>query len=238
MRHLLLTLTLLLTPTIRAAETPKSVVLVELFTSEGCSSCPPADTLLPTLTARNRLVLTLSEHVTYWNYLGWQDPFSADQWTQRQQAYAGRMRSSDTYTPQVVINGTAQALGSDPRAIQRAIADQPITDATLTIQSLAATPTHLTLTWLASALPPGTQLFAVIADDRASTQVQRGENGGRTLTHVNVARTLTNLGTAATGTTTLVIPPILPGQPPARHLILFAQSPNHGQILTATTHPL
>ena len=101
------------------------VVLVELFTSEGCSSCPPADALLRqvngTQTAAGQLIVGISEHVTYWNSLGWSDPFSSSLYTERQNAYGERFHLDGVYTPQMVINGTEQIVGSDRAAFARAI---------------------------------------------------------------------------------------------------------------------
>ena len=105
------------------AAKPK-VVLVELFTSEGCSSCPTADALLRqingTQTNGGRLIVGISEHVTYWNSLGWSDPFSSSIYTDRQNGYGQRFRLDSVYTPQMVVNGTEQFVGSDQTALTRA----------------------------------------------------------------------------------------------------------------------
>ena len=103
----------------------QKVVLVELFTSEGCSSCPPADALLRqvnrTRTTADQLVVGISEHVTYWNGLGWSDPFSSPAYTDRQNAYSERFHLEGVYTPQMVINGAEQIVGSDQAALVRAV---------------------------------------------------------------------------------------------------------------------
>jgi hypothetical protein len=97
-------------------------VVLELFTSEGCSSCPPADELLSRLGALTTGVIALAYHVDYWDSLGWSDPFSSSQWTMRQVEYVRAMQLSGSYTPQIVINGRWQCVGSDPNRIARAIA--------------------------------------------------------------------------------------------------------------------
>jgi hypothetical protein len=99
-----------------------SPVVLELFTSEGCSSCPPADELLSRIGALSTGVIPLAYHVDYWDSLGWSDPFSSGQWTARQVVYVRAMQLSGSYTPQIVINGRWQCVGSDPNCITRAIA--------------------------------------------------------------------------------------------------------------------
>src|SRR6204780_1466035 len=112
------------TAAVDAARVPK-VVLVELFTSEGCSSCPPADALLRqvngTQTNAGQLIVGISEHVTYWNSLGWSDPFSSSVYTERQNAYGERFHLEGVYTPQMVINGAEQIVGSDRAALLHAV---------------------------------------------------------------------------------------------------------------------
>lgn len=97
-------------------------VVLELFTSEGCSSCPPADELLNKIGSSSTGVIPLAYHVDYWDSLGWSDPFSSGQWTARQAVYVRAMQLSGSYTPQTVINGRWQCVGSDPGGITRAIA--------------------------------------------------------------------------------------------------------------------
>src|ERR1700693_5713577 len=97
-------------------------VLLELFTSEGCSSCPPADALLSELGSSTKSVIPLAYHVDYWNHLGWSDPFSSHQWSERQNAYVRVLNLSGDYTPQIVIGGGRQCVGSDGRGIARAVA--------------------------------------------------------------------------------------------------------------------
>ena len=170
-----------------AAERP--VVVVELFTSQGCSSCPPADALLATLADRPE-VLPLAFHVDYWNRLGWVDPFSSAWATARQSAYAAQMGSSQVYTPQAVVDGGRDVVGSDRAALDTAIAEarsDPSVPLTLTASDAALQVA------VGPAAPADAVLWLVGFDDRHETPVRRGENAGRTLVDRNVVRSLTRL---------------------------------------------
>ena len=225
-----------------------SVVLVELFTSEGCSSCPPADALLRqidrTQTSSGQLIVGISEHVTYWNSLGWSDPFSSSIYTDRQNSYGRAFNLDSVYTPQMVVNGSDQFVGSDKasliRSIQRqASGNEPVT---LSISSVNRSGDKLAVTFSASGAIPtnGTDIIAVLADDTDQSSVQRGENSGRTLTHVAVARSLTRVATlksAEEKTISVALPASF--QPTQHHhLILFAQAPGYGRVLGADSKPI
>jgi hypothetical protein len=180
---------------------PPTPVLVELFTSEGCSSCPPADALLATLVreqpVRGAEIVALSLHVDYWDHQGWKDPFSSKAFTVRQQAYARIFGEDRVYTPQMVVDGRDEFIGSDAAA------------ARARVESAAARP-HLPLRLEARASAGGVRLsidlpaappdaepidvMIALAEDDLSSVVRRGENGGRTLTHVAVVRKLESLG--------------------------------------------
>src|SRR5579859_6872600 len=111
----------------KGTEQPVRPVIVELFTSEGCSSCPPADALLARLDQEQRIgnaeIIALEEHVDYWDQLGWRDPFSGRQWTERQQDYAAVFRNDGVYTPQMVVDGRAEFVGSSQSRARSAIAE-------------------------------------------------------------------------------------------------------------------
>ncbi|MGB8537438.1 MAG: DUF1223 domain-containing protein [Acidobacteriaceae bacterium] len=226
----------------------QKVVLVELFTSEGCSSCPPADALLKLVngskTSGGELVVGISEHVTYWNSLGWSDPYSSDAYTERQNAYSERFHLDGVYTPQMVINGAEQIVGSDHAGLLHAVEQEDAESPRLSlrIMSVNRAANTLTVNFVTSGDVPnqGADLMAVLADDADRSNVLRGENSGRTLAHVSVARSITRVARVKTaGELTVQIP--IPASFQANqghHLILFAQTPGNGRVLGTDTKPL
>jgi hypothetical protein len=180
-------------------EKPASVAVVELFTSEGCSSCPPADVLLRKInlkqTTAGQLIVGISEHVTYWNNLGWKDPYSASVFTDRQSAYASRLSPEGPYTPQMVVNGRDQFVGSDGGALERALRDDARRDhLALRIISSTASDSGVDVRFALIGRPSKPlDIVAVLTDDTDRSNVLRGENGGRLLQHVSVARSLTRV---------------------------------------------
>ena len=224
------------------------VVLVELFTSEGCSSCPPADALLQqvngTRTAAGQLIVGISEHVTYWNSLGWSDPFSSLVYTERQNAYGRRFHLDSVYTPQMVINGTEQIVGSDRAGFLHAIQEEAKQRSRMSLRILSTSVAGNTLTVSFSAggdVPAqGADLIAVLADDSDRSSVLHGENSGRTLAHVSVARSIFRVAKvrAAGEQTVQVQTPDSFQALQKHHLILFAQAPANGRVLGADTKPL
>jgi len=177
------------------AEERRVPVLVELFTSEGCSSCPPADALLRQLDQAQPVAgaraIVLSEHVDYWNQLGWKDPYSSAEFSRRQGAYA-RLLGSEVFTPQVVIDGREQFVGSNGRDIQGSIAraaGKP--KAEVRIVSARREGAEAVVTLSIPALAKGkAEVWVAAADERDSSSVSKGENSGRRLDHVAVVRTL------------------------------------------------
>ncbi len=177
-----------------AADTGASrPVVVELFTSQGCSSCPPADELLGEL-ADQPGVLALSFHVDYWDYIGWKDPFAAAQYTERQRDYAAALGLRYVYTPQIVVDGRHDVVGSKRRAVTRAI-EESARDATPLTVTLDEEDGGRVLLSAGEAPSGGATVWLVTFDDDQKTQVARGENRGRALTNSNVVRELIALGT-------------------------------------------
>ncbi|HET9768631.1 MAG TPA: DUF1223 domain-containing protein, partial [Thermoanaerobaculia bacterium] len=128
-------------PPAAAAGAPARPVLVELFTSQGCSSCPPADRLVAELAAQppgERAVVPLAFHVDYWNYIGWQDPFSAAEWTARQRRYGAALGGGRIYTPELVVGGTADCVGTDASRLRRLAAAAAAEPERATVELLPA----------------------------------------------------------------------------------------------------
>jgi hypothetical protein len=206
----------------KAADAAHPIVL-ELFQSQGCSSCPPANANVTALSDRPD-VLALSFQVTYWDQLGWKDTFAKPAFTDRQWAYARALHHDNVYTPQVVVNGRLDTDGIDPgdlsSTIQRAQRSDPgpvvtIADRSVTVSSAPGRPADVLL---------------VRYDPRIiMVPIQRGENGGKTLPHKNIVREIVRLGGWSGSSATYALPP---GDPALRTAILV-QAVGAGPILAA-----
>ena len=186
-------------PALATAE-PRPPVLVELFTSEGCSSCPQADSALAALARdpsfRAAEVIPLELHVDYWNDLGWADPFSAPEFTERQEAYARVLGGDGLYTPQMVVDGWVSGVAS-PGAMKRGVEKAAAKGkARLEVLVVAAKP-GLDVVVRPPAGLTG-RLLVALSEDRLSSKVERGENRGLTLAHAPVARLLVDEGPVGT----------------------------------------
>jgi len=230
------------------AERPASVVVVELFTSEGCSSCPPADALLRQInlkqTSAGQLIVGISEHVTFWNDLGWKDPYSSGVFTDRQNVYASRLSPQGPYTPQMILNGRDQFVGSDSGALERALRDDARRDhLALRIVSSTASGSGVDVRFALAGHPSKPlDIVAVLTDDADRSDVLRGENNGKLLQHVSVARSLTRVAKVKDDAEESIHLPLPNGYQlgggSGHHLILFAQEPLQGSIVGAATMPL
>lgn len=193
--------------------------VVELFTSEGCSSCPPADDLIARLQAsqsgrEGEPVILLAWHVDYWDHLGWADPFASAEHTQRQRTVCRRLESRSLYTPQAVVNGRTHFVGSDEKALNAALRatsnHESATSVTLSAMP-GSRPGSYELRWKVLGTPEpkaDLQVDAILTEDELVSHVERGENAGRTLRHVGVVRAaqVRRLAQGGEGRTVLVAP--------------------------------
>jgi len=221
---------------------PQQPVVVELFTSEGCSSCPPADAMLTKLShQRNTSIanlILLEEHVEYWNDGGWRDRFSAPTYTERQYDYVKDLHLATAFTPQIVIDGHLQASGNNPAQVQEFLlqAAKSTKSAAVTLHLLS--PGKLRVTIDNPSRTKMEVLFAVTEDDLTS-KVKAGENGGRTLTHSAVVRDLHKV--AATSDEkfdkTVTLPDKSDWKKPDLRAIILVENPSSGEILGAAQIP-
>jgi hypothetical protein len=241
---------LLLLPGVSSAQTiskpGRTPVLVELFTSEGCSSCPPADALLSKLDREQPVatadIIVLGEHVDYWDQLGWHDRFSSHQYTERQSRYSSRFNLEDVYTPQMVVDGTDQFVGNDAARARRAIAHSAASQSSkiaLSVSTPMIDGHHVaaTLSTAAQSTLPKGDLYAALIDPIDTTDVRSGENGGRHLQHVAVVRSLQRIGNLrdlAPGPVKFSLNAPDNSVPENMRLVVFAQSAGQGPILGVT----
>ena len=212
-------------PQARAAD-PTHPVVIELFQSQGCSSCPPAAANVAAIADRPD-VLALSFQVTYWDQLGWKDTFDDPKYTQRQWAYAHALHHDNVFTPQVVVNGRADGVGVDPHELRSLVArgDRGASGPTVMLHPAAVE------IGAATAPPTGADVWLVRYDPRVlMISIQRGENGGKTLPHKNVVRQLTRLGAWSGHAIRYDLPP---ATDPALKTAILVQAAGAGPILAA-----
>jgi|SRR5579872_742690 len=221
--------------------------LVELFTSEGCSSCPPADILLQRLDRQPIAgvhLIVLSEHVDYWNHLGWKDPYSSRLYSERQSIYARRFGLDGPYTPQMVVDGTEQFVGSDEKLAVQALnksLDESKVDLRIESATLDQGNTLKARLQTASLVSSEADIYVAVALARAESHVARGENSGRTLQHVSVVQRMIKIGSLRHGQsfTKNVEIKLDPGSDPANlRVVAFVQEPLQGKVLGATVRSL
>ncbi len=224
-------------------------VLVELYTSEGCNSCPPADELLRKLdgmaTATGQTILALSEHVTYWNQLGWVDPFSNEAFTTRQNTYGENFNMDEIYTPMVVVNGSQAVLGSDRAAVLAAVSFQALPlPVSIQVLSARASGGNLFVAYMLSGKVPagGGEVYAALVDDLDTMQVAHGENAGRTLSHASVVRSFRK-GMMLKAGEQSILTLALPASPaianaPSQHLVVFVQVAGQGRVIGMARQPV
>lgn len=233
------------------ARTP---VVVELFTSEGCSSCPPADELLARMAQQqpiaNAEVIALEEHVDYWNELGWVDPFSSGEWTARQQVYAGILGNGNAYTPQMVVDGKTEFVGSQSKkawqAVQQAAAEQK---AQVTLRpgkspDSIAENVSVSITRLPETAGRDTaEVWLAITETGLHSAVQHGENAGEDLHHAAVVRSIRKIGEAKAGDETsfsgdATVPLRAEWKRENLHSVVFVQGKKSRRILGSAAIPV
>lgn len=218
-------------------------ILLELFTSEGCSSCPPVDAFVEKLDASQPVpdahLIVLSEHVDYFNHEGWVDPYSSQLVTARQYAYAHALRLKDAYTPQIIANGDA-VLPVDNASQMQTMLDKDAKSSTIPISLGNADASsgkkkhvtlHVTIAKNTSPVPLG--IYAAVALDHAQSKVYAGENEDRTLSHVAVMRSLTKIGELAPNGSfekDVMLPAVHEKSPQKIRIIVFLQKAGPGQV--------
>lgn len=174
-------------------------VIIELFTSQGCSSCPAADKNLAAIVAEakkeNLPIFGLSFHVDYWNYIGWKDPYSNKLFTERQRKYAAHLNLASIYTPQIIVNGNTDVVGSNQNGMTAAIdkASKLKARFILNLNKLEQVEGYLHILCTTDKLPDNETINIALVEDEIENDVPRGENGGRRLRHANVVRSFTTL---------------------------------------------
>jgi hypothetical protein len=228
----------------QTAHVNRTPVLVELFTSEGCSSCPPADALLAKLDhdqpIQNAEIIILEEHVDYWDDLGWHDRFSSHQYSERQSQYSSRLGIDGVYTPQMIVDGTSQFVGTDSFHAHRFITSaaqktklnlslsRPVVDAHKISSSVSLPGSSPSQAYA--------ELYAALVDPSDTTDVRNGENGGRRLQHAGVVRSLQHIGTLKdlnAGALNFSLNAPSDAKLTEMRVVVFAQQSNQGQVLGA-----
>ena len=220
----------------------KGFAVVELFTSEGCSSCPPADQLVARIQQeeKDQPVYILAFHVDYWDRLGWKDAFSDHRYTQRQNKYASWLKLQSIYTPEIVVNGRDEFVGSQEKTLRSAILSGlgQTPTAEIEISDVRSAGGKVSWHYKVSSGVRNSSLIVAIVQRSATTEVKAGENGGRTLEHVQIVRNLStiSIGRDASGAGSVDLPQGSIGG--RAELIGFVQDDTDGQILAATRSPI
>lgn len=218
----------------KATETGFAVV--ELFTSEGCSSCPSADALVAKILKedKDKPVYILGYHVDYWNHLGWRDEFSNADYSNRQRRYAAWLKLDQVYTPQIVVNGNTEFVGSSEGRLRGAIQTslQKPAENVLALTDVHFTTAALNLHYQSHIKTANLALLVAFVQKNAQSHVERGENGGHILSHVNIVRNLTTFTLSQqSGAQTVKLPAGF--NPQNWEVISFVQNTATGQILSA-----
>ncbi len=218
-------------------EAQNNPIIVELFTSQGCSSCPAADRNLAEIISeaseQGRPVSGLSFHVDYWNYIGWKDPYSNKEFTERQRNYAQIMNLHSIYTPQMIVNGSAQFVGSDKsesrKQLEKAAGEKPKYQ--LVISNLKVTDHDISLHYTIDKQPSGESLNIAVVERSVENFVPRGENKSRTLHHNNVVRKFMTIELSKSGVIKMETPSLAKDN---RSVILYIQDSKFSVLASAS----
>jgi hypothetical protein len=208
----------------------KAPVVVELFTSEGCSSCPPADALLGELAQRPDVV-PLSFHVDYWDYIGWKDPYASPASTQRQHDYAAALGLHMVYTPQMVVDGRTDVVGSERGDVEAAIGKAAGPKLAISIEKDASGGYRVVIPPAAPPASGPATVWLALFDSARETSVKQGENGGRTLKEFNIVREWRQIG--SWDGSALSLPLAMTGEPDQDGCAVIVQAGPVGPILGA-----
>ncbi|SFI15265.1 DUF1223 domain-containing protein [Halpernia frigidisoli] len=213
----------------------KSVKVIELFTSEGCSSCPPADKLVEEVQKNNsENVIILAYHVDYWDRLGWKDTFSQKKFSERQSWYSSIFNLNSIYTPQIVVDGQKQFVGSDESELSKALKNPTlnIQNRGLSIKISDSKNDKISVEYNLEKINPDDILNFALVQNHAITQVKRGENSNRTLSHVDIVKEFTSVNPGKTGKIDLNDDNL---NQKDFHVVAFLQNKKTGKISAAET---
>jgi hypothetical protein len=213
--------------------TEKGFAVVELFTSEGCSSCPPADAVIAKIEkeSTDKPIYILAFHVDYWNRLGWKDVFSSADYSHRQQQYASWLHLQSVYTPQVVVNGHTEFVGSEEGTLRNTIKTnlEKTPAANLTLSNIKTDGGKISVQYHTQGNATNDVLLLAVVEKHAQSKVERGENSGRTLSHVQIVRALASAPVkAGEGNASIALPKGFDAK--GYELIAFLQNPANGEI--------
>jgi len=219
-------------------ETGKGFAVIELFTSEGCSSCPPADELVAKVQkeSADKPIYILAFHVDYWNRLGWKDVFSSADYSGRQMQYARWLKLSSVYTPQAIVNGHTEFVGSEEGSLRKAIQTglQKSASTPLTLSDGKFGSNKASIQYHVDGSTTHASLLVALIQKNATTKVERGENGGRTLSHVQIVNKIQSitLDGKNNGKTDIALPAGF--SPEGYEVIAFVQNTSTGEITGAS----
>jgi hypothetical protein len=211
-----------------------SVAVLELFTSQGCSSCPPADRLLGKY-SDNENVITLSFHVDYWNRLGWKDLFSRTAYSQRQKDYAALFKLNGVYTPQLVVNGEKEMLGSDATKISNTIktAERQVSTAHININTVKVDNNKATINCTTQGSENNSTLNIALVQKKITTSIKAGENNGLNLTNYSVVRSFKTIPSVSEGIANVSLDLIPGAEEKDYSIVVFLQNSKTHKISAA-----